>query len=162
MEEVLPTLKQQGIRVFVTSERCDVEGIESLSDKIQQASDEPLSPQLRANVTLRSPALYIYTSGTTGELAFNSRVQTLSKAARTIKRSRSLTLVWLYLSGLPKAAIINHHRLWMATFLQSIAGVRSDDIIYIYLPLYHSAGFLMGLCGAIEKGDSLRNKTIMH
>nr|XP_046248216.1 very long-chain acyl-CoA synthetase-like [Scatophagus argus] len=119
VEEVLPTLIQQGVRVFILSEDCDVEGIESLSDKIQQASDQPLSPQLRANVTIKSPALYIYTSGTT---------------------------------GLPKAAVINHERLWMASFLQSVAGTRSDDIIYVYLPLYHSAGFLMGLCGAIEKG----------
>ncbi|XP_042341978.1 very long-chain acyl-CoA synthetase-like [Plectropomus leopardus] len=119
VEEVLPTLKQQGVSVFIFSEDCDVEGIESLSDKIQQASDEPLPPQLRANVGIKSPALYIYTSGTT---------------------------------GLPKAAIINHERMWMAGFLQSVAGVRSDDIIYVYLPLYHSAGFLMGLCGAIEKG----------
>lgn len=89
VEEVLPTLKQQGIRVFIMSERSDVEGIESLSDKVQQASDEPLSHQLRANIHLKSPALYIYTSGTTGELTFDSglpsRVQTLSKAMRTIK-----------------------------------------------------------------------------
>lgn len=62
-------------------------------------------------------------------------------------------------SGLPKAAVINHERLWMATYFQSIAGLRSDDIIYIYLPLYHSAGFLMGLCGAIEKGNSWHHKT---
>ncbi|KAI3377479.1 hypothetical protein L3Q82_008651, partial [Scortum barcoo] len=119
VEEVLPTLKEQGIRVFILGEDCGVEGIESLSDKIQQASDEPLSPQLRANINMKSPALYIYTSGTT---------------------------------GLPKAAVINHERLWMVSFLQSIAGVRSNDIIYIYLPLYHSAGFMMGLCAAIEKG----------
>ncbi|XP_039991498.1 very long-chain acyl-CoA synthetase-like [Xiphias gladius] len=119
VEEVLPTLHEQGVRVFVLGEDCDVEGIESLSDKIQRASDQPLSPQLRANINIKSPAVYIYTSGTT---------------------------------GLPKAAVINQERLWRASFLQSIAGVRSDDIIYIYLPLYHSAGFLMGLCGAIEKG----------
>ncbi|XP_041791283.1 very long-chain acyl-CoA synthetase-like isoform X2 [Chelmon rostratus] len=66
VEEVLPTLKEQGVRVFLLGEACDVEGIESLSDKIQQASDQPLSPQLRANINLKSPALYIYTSGTTG------------------------------------------------------------------------------------------------
>ncbi|XP_068586510.1 long-chain fatty acid transport protein 2-like [Cebidichthys violaceus] len=119
VEEVLPTLSQQGVRVFILSEDSDVEGIESFSDKIRQASDQPLSPQLRANVSMKSPALYIYTSGTT---------------------------------GLPKAAVINHERLWMASFCQSIAAVRSDDIIYVYLPLYHSSGFLMGLCGAIEKG----------
>ncbi|CAF99827.1 unnamed protein product, partial [Tetraodon nigroviridis] len=121
-EEVLPSLKQQASRVFILRERCDVEGIESLSDKIQQESDEPLSPHRRANVTLKSPALYIYTSGTT---------------------------------GLPKAAVINHERIWMASFLQSIAGVRADDVIYLYLPLYHSSGFLMGLCGAIEKGATV-------
>ncbi|GAA6218857.1 very long-chain acyl-CoA synthetase-like [Lates japonicus] len=119
VEEVLPTLKQQGVRVFILSKDRDVEGFESLSDKIQQASDQPLSPQLRAHINIKSPALYIYTSGTT---------------------------------GLPKAAVINHERIWMASFLQSIAGIRSDDIIYVYLPLYHSAGFLMGLCGSIEKG----------
>ncbi|XP_067441175.1 long-chain fatty acid transport protein 2-like [Thunnus thynnus] len=119
VEEVLPTLKQQGVRVFILNEDCDLEGVESLSDKIQQASDQPLSPHLRASINIKSPALYIYTSGTT---------------------------------GLPKAAVINHERLWMASFLQSVAGVRSDDIIYVYLPLYHSAAFLMGLCGAIDKG----------
>lgn len=46
----------------------------------------------------------------------------------------------------------------MASFLQSMAGVRSDDVIYLYLPLYHSAGFLMGLCGSIEKGDVIIRK----
>ncbi|XP_070685337.1 long-chain fatty acid transport protein 2-like [Pempheris klunzingeri] len=119
VEEVLPTLKQKGVHVFILGEDCNVDGIQSLSDKIQQASDQPLSLHLRANINIKSPALYIYTSGTT---------------------------------GLPKAAIINHERLWMASFLQAVAGVRSDDIIYTCLPLYHSAGFLMGLCGAIEKG----------
>lgn len=93
VEEVLPTLNQQGISVFILSEHCDVEGIESLSDKIQQASDEPLPPQLRANITMKSPALYIYTSGTTGNLAFTSNlcsavlcsVQALNDWTRTIK-----------------------------------------------------------------------------
>ncbi|XP_054466413.1 long-chain fatty acid transport protein 2-like [Anoplopoma fimbria] len=122
VEEILPTLSQQGIRVFILSEDSDKDGIESLSEHIQQASDQPLSSQLRANITLKSPALYIYTSGTT---------------------------------GLPKAAVINHERLWMTSFLQSIATVRSDDILYLYLPLYHSSGFLMGLCGGIEKGITI-------
>lgn len=68
VEEVLPTLRQQGVRVFILSEDSNVEGIESLSDQIQQASDQPLSRQLRANITGKTPALYIYTSGTTGNL----------------------------------------------------------------------------------------------
>ncbi|MCJ8733016.1 hypothetical protein PDJAM_G00218000 [Pangasius djambal] len=55
-------------------------------------------------------------------------------------------------AGLPKAAVISHERVWMASFLQRMSGVCSDDVIYVYLPLYHSAGFLMGLTGAIEQG----------
>lgn len=42
----------------------------------------------------------------------------------------------------------------MAASLQFIAGVRSDDIFYLYLPLYHMSGFLMGLCGAIDNGNT--------
>lgn len=90
VEEVLPTLKEKGISVFIMSERCDVDGIESLSDKIRQASDEAVSPQLRANVHYKSLALYIYTSGTTGKLVFTSDscslcALTLSEGMRTIK-----------------------------------------------------------------------------
>ncbi|XP_038123778.1 very long-chain acyl-CoA synthetase-like [Cyprinodon tularosa] len=119
VEEILPGLKELGIRVFVLSNHSDIEGIESLSDKIEKASDQPLSPQLRANTNLKSPAAYIYTSGTT---------------------------------GLPKAAVVNHERVWVASSLLSFAGVHSSDVLYLYLPLYHSSGFLMGLCGAIDKG----------
>lgn len=66
LEEVLPTLREQGISVYLLSEACSVQGIKTLSDKISQASDQPLSRDLRANVNIRSTALYIYTSGTTG------------------------------------------------------------------------------------------------
>lgn len=68
--DVLPSLQQQGVRVFILSEECDAEGMYSLSDKIRQSSDQPLSPQLRANTNNKSPALYIYTSGTTGNPNF--------------------------------------------------------------------------------------------
>ncbi|XP_075399212.1 long-chain fatty acid transport protein 6 [Tenrec ecaudatus] len=55
-------------------------------------------------------------------------------------------------TGLPKAAVI--------TQMQSIRGAAglwafgctSDDIIYITLPLYHSAGSLLGISGCIELG----------
>ena len=66
VEEILPTLTEQGISVFLLGDGRSVEGIKPLSDKISKASDEPLSPDLRANVHIRSTALYIYTSGTTG------------------------------------------------------------------------------------------------
>uniref|UniRef100_A0A3P9JQE9 long-chain-fatty-acid--CoA ligase n=1 Tax=Oryzias latipes TaxID=8090 RepID=A0A3P9JQE9_ORYLA len=119
VEEVLPTLREQGIRVLVLGDHLEADGFESLFHKVQEASDQPLSPELRANIHHKSPALYIYTSGTT---------------------------------GLPKAAIITHQRAWSASLAQEMVGVRSDDIFYLYLPLYHTAGFLMGLCGGINKG----------
>lgn len=105
VEEVLPALREQGVRVFLLGEACDVEGIESLSDKIQQASGEPLSRQLRANVNLKSPALYIYTSGTT---------------------------------GLPKAAVIDHERMWLAS-LFSVWLASAQTISSTYTCLYTTA-----------------------
>lgn len=67
VEEVLPTLREQGISVYLLSDRCSTPGINPLSDKISEASDEPLSPDLRTDIHHRSTALYIYTSGTTGK-----------------------------------------------------------------------------------------------
>lgn len=52
---------------------------------------------------------------------------------------------------LPKAAMVNYQRLRAMSFLQSIAGVCSRDVICINLPLYHTAR-LIGFTGAIERG----------
>ncbi|KAG7255675.1 hypothetical protein CRUP_026138 [Coryphaenoides rupestris] len=119
VEEVLPSLSQQGVRVFILEEDGDSGGIEGLGDKIRQASDQPLSPLLRAKVTRKSPAVFIYTSGTT---------------------------------GLPKAALITHERLTQAMILYSLCNIQADDVLYLYLPLYHASGFMMGLCGATNTG----------
>ncbi|KAF4095279.1 hypothetical protein G5714_024357 [Onychostoma macrolepis] len=122
VEEVLPALREQGISVYILTDHVTTEGMESLTDKIAQASDEPVPADLRANVTFSSPAVYIYTSGTT---------------------------------GLPKAAVIAQRRLWAMAFFLSICGVKSDDVVYICLPLYHSAGFAVGFCGAVERGATV-------
>ncbi|KAM7414784.1 hypothetical protein PAMA_019546 [Pampus argenteus] len=58
-------------------------------------------------------------------------------------------------AGLPKAALVTHERVWAASFLQAACGVTPEDIFYINLPLYHSAGFLIGLAGAIERGMTI-------
>ena len=68
--EVLPTLREQHVSVFLLSKECDTEGIEALTDSIEKASEEPVSPALRSKVTMGCPSLYIYTSGTIGVLAF--------------------------------------------------------------------------------------------
>ncbi|KAL1007624.1 hypothetical protein UPYG_G00089220 [Umbra pygmaea] len=125
VEEVLSSLTEHGVSVYLlgVEEEGNTEGLKTLSNnRVQQTSDKALDTQLRAKVTIKSPALYIYTSGTT---------------------------------GLPKAAVITQERLYIASNMQAIAGVTSDDIIYIYLPLYHTAGFVMGLTAAMERGSTI-------
>ena len=56
-------------------------------------------------------------------------------------------------TGLPKAAIVTQERVWAASFIMAVSGITSDDVMYINLPLYHSAGFLIGMCGSIERGN---------
>lgn len=75
VEEVLPALREQGVSVYFLSETHNIQGVNILADKISKASDQPLSKDLRANVTYRSTALYIYTSGTTG---INGTTSTIS------------------------------------------------------------------------------------
>lgn len=43
-------------------------------------------------------------------------------------------------------------KMWYASYIQSFGRITSDDIFYLCLPLYHSAGFLMGLAGSIDRG----------
>ncbi|KAM3877405.1 long-chain fatty acid transport protein 2 [Diretmus argenteus] len=122
VEEVLPSLIERGVSVYVMVKECDTPGMESLSDKVEQASDSPVPCSLRSHVTSKSPAVYIYTSGTT---------------------------------GLPKAAVINQNRLLISLAVLSSNGVTAGDVIYLNLPLYHTAGFIIGFIGAIETGSTI-------
>ncbi|XP_053175783.1 long-chain fatty acid transport protein 2-like isoform X2 [Scomber japonicus] len=125
VEEVLPSLLEQQVTVFILADRCKAAGVESFKDKMSQVSSEPLPKDLRSHLTLQSPAVYVYTSGTT---------------------------------GLPKAAVITHSKLWAMSFLQSISGVTAKDVVYISLPLYHAAGFI-GFTAAIQMGITVALKS---
>nr|XP_033964030.1 LOW QUALITY PROTEIN: very long-chain acyl-CoA synthetase-like [Pseudochaenichthys georgianus] len=122
VEDVLPTLTEQGVTVLLMTKHCDTPGIESFSDKVDEASDSPLPRSLRSHITFKSPAVYIYTSGTT---------------------------------GLPKAAVVNQNRLLTALAVLASNGVTSSDVIYLNLPLYHTAGFILGFIGSIETGSTI-------
>ncbi|XP_068277912.1 long-chain fatty acid transport protein 2-like [Nyctibius grandis] len=119
VEEVLPALQRDGIRVFYLSSTSPTPGVEALLPAIEATSDEPVPAHHRAGVTADSKAMYIYTSGTT---------------------------------GLPKAAVITEMKLMMVANLGRLCGLRPDDIIYTTLPLYHSAGLLVGVGGCFEVG----------
>ncbi|XP_059201465.1 long-chain fatty acid transport protein 2 [Centropristis striata] len=122
VEDVLPSLREQGVTVLLMTKRCDTPGIESFSDRVDEASEDPLPRSLRSHITFKSPAVYIYTSGTT---------------------------------GLPKAAVVNQNRLLTALAVLSSNGVTSSDVIYLNLPLYHTAGFVIGFIGSIETGSTI-------
>uniref|UniRef100_A0A3B4C5Y0 long-chain-fatty-acid--CoA ligase n=1 Tax=Pygocentrus nattereri TaxID=42514 RepID=A0A3B4C5Y0_PYGNA len=96
---------------------------------------------------------------TDGIVCFSDKINAASDERPPISLRSNVTMkspaLYIYTSGttgFPKAAMINHERVWMASHLQFMSGVSSSDIIYICLPLYHSSGFLMGLTGAIERG----------
>lgn len=66
VEEILPSLLEQQVTVYVLADKCTTAGVENFNEKMDRASSEPVPKDLRSNVTLRSSAVYIYTSGTTG------------------------------------------------------------------------------------------------
>ncbi|XP_078018298.1 long-chain fatty acid transport protein 6 isoform X4 [Epinephelus lanceolatus] len=55
-------------------------------------------------------------------------------------------------SGLPKAAVITHLQSLKAAAGFWAFGATEDDVMYIPLPLYHSAASLIGIGGTIELG----------
>ncbi|XP_023669629.2 long-chain fatty acid transport protein 2-like isoform X1 [Paramormyrops kingsleyae] len=122
VREVLPALQEQDVTVFVMAKEQSTQGMVTLLDKVEAASDEPIPLSARSNITLKSPAVYIYTSGTT---------------------------------GLPKAAVVNQHRLLIAMAVLTTNGVTPKDVVYINLPLYHAAGFIIGFLGSTEIGTTI-------
>lgn len=56
------------------------------------------------------------------------------------------------LPGLPKAAVISQLQVLKGSVGLWAFGCTADDIIYITLPLYHSSGALIGICGCVELG----------
>ncbi|XP_046870857.1 long-chain fatty acid transport protein 6 isoform X2 [Hypomesus transpacificus] len=55
-------------------------------------------------------------------------------------------------AGLPKAARVGHLKAAMSMSFLRLCGARSDDNIYIPLPLYHMTASLLGIGGCIELG----------
>ncbi|XP_014000755.2 long-chain fatty acid transport protein 6 isoform X2 [Salmo salar] len=55
-------------------------------------------------------------------------------------------------TGLPKAARVGHLKAVMCMAFLRLCGARSDDNIYITLPLYHMTASLLGIGGCIQLG----------
>lgn len=66
VEEVLPSLLEQQVHVYILADGCKTSHVETFNDKMRRASSEPIPKDFRSGVTPVSTAVYIYTSGTTG------------------------------------------------------------------------------------------------
>uniref|UniRef100_A0ACB8EUW6 Uncharacterized protein n=1 Tax=Sphaerodactylus townsendi TaxID=933632 RepID=A0ACB8EUW6_9SAUR len=119
VEDVLGSIRKEGMQVFYLSNNSPTEGVEALLGQIKSSSAETVPLSFRTSTTPESAVLYIFTSGTT---------------------------------GLPKAAIINHKRLIRMSSVLALCGVSSKDVVYTALPLYHTAGLLIGIGGCLEVG----------
>lgn len=65
LEEILPSL-QEDIRVWVMTKETRLPHVNTILDKLEASSDDPVSVDLRIANNLKDPHLYIFTSGTTG------------------------------------------------------------------------------------------------
>ncbi|XP_037689939.1 very long-chain acyl-CoA synthetase isoform X1 [Choloepus didactylus] len=133
------------------------------------------SPELQAAIeevmpSLKKDDVSIYyvsrTSNTQGVDSFLDKVDEVS--AEPIPESWrsevtfSTPALYIYTSGttgLPKAAVINHQRIWYGTGLAITSGIKENDVIYTTLPLYHSAALLIGVHGCILTGATLALRT---
>lgn len=125
-------LQREGVSVFVWSQLCH--SVASMS------SARP--PKSCRNQVLESdPVIYIFTSGTTGIVVFLHAL---------------LYCYDLWATGLPKAAKISSTRLYMMTLPAThMAYLGVGERIYCCLPLYHSAGGLLGAGSALVNGATL-------
>ncbi|XP_067827330.1 long-chain fatty acid transport protein 2-like [Heptranchias perlo] len=92
----------------------------------------------------------------------NDKIQAASDQPMPLSLRSHVTLhspfVYIYTSGttgLPKAAIISHARALNVAHLFTINGLSSTDVIYLTLPLYHSAGSLIGIGSCIYQGATV-------
>ncbi|KAM3874600.1 long-chain fatty acid transport protein 6 [Diretmus argenteus] len=119
LDDILPSLQEDNIKVWVMKSHSDHTEVHTLLDKIDSASDQPIPAALRSATSLKTPTLYIFTSGTT---------------------------------GLPKAAVITHLQTLKAAAGFWAFGGTEDDVVYIPLPLYHSAASMVGIGGTVHLG----------
>ncbi|XP_074787696.1 long-chain fatty acid transport protein 6 isoform X2 [Athene noctua] len=85
------------------------------------------------------------------ETASEDPVPVNQRSANNLKSS----VLYIFTSGttgLPKAAVISHIQVLKGAAGLWAFGATAEDIIYITLPLYHSAASLLGIGGCVELG----------
>ncbi len=116
------------------------------------ATARPLLPE--------QPALWSLGAEAEGARRLEPVLADLSGAPLAPQERTGLTIedrcLFIYTSGttgLPKAANINHYRVMaMTKGFAALMGVRSDDVMYDCLPMYHSNGGVLATCSVLSRG----------
>lgn len=123
----------EGVKGIPVFQYCDMEEKEENNPSLMEGAID-LEEELREHVT----------TDVTGDI---------------LKGSPKDKMVYIYTSGttgLPKAAVITHLRyMFMCLGSSLMLGISEDDIIYNPLPLYHTAGGMLGVGNVFIRGISM-------
>ncbi|XP_047435834.1 very long-chain acyl-CoA synthetase-like [Mugil cephalus] len=129
------------------------------ASELKEAVEDVLPSLMEHGVTV---LLMTERCDTPGIESFSDKVAKASDAPLPRSLRSHITFktpaVYIYTSGttgLPKAAVVNQNRLLAALAALSSNGVGPSDVIYLNLPLYHTAGFIIGFIGSIETGSTI-------
>ncbi|XP_068191721.1 long-chain fatty acid transport protein 6 [Antennarius striatus] len=121
-----------------------------------QCLDRVLMDQLQDNIEVwvmksQSEDTHVHTLLDKVEASSDQPVPAELRASASLKQP----ILYIFTSGttgLPKAAVVTHLQSLKAAGGFWAFGATGDDVIYIPLPLYHSAASLIGIGGTIELG----------
>ncbi|XP_005414455.1 PREDICTED: bile acyl-CoA synthetase [Chinchilla lanigera] len=72
--------------------------------------------------------------------------------AEITRRNPALFIYTSGTTGLPKPAILSYERVLQVSQMLSLCGATADDVVYSFLPLYHTMGLVLGVLGCLELG----------
>ncbi|XP_067839359.1 long-chain fatty acid transport protein 6 [Heptranchias perlo] len=83
VEDILTNIKENNISAWVMGKSSTLQGVNTLADKAEEASDNPVPASWQSTIHLKSTFLYIFTSGTTGlpKAAVITQLQSLRASA---------------------------------------------------------------------------------
>ncbi|KAK1174473.1 long-chain fatty acid transport protein 6-like [Acipenser oxyrinchus oxyrinchus] len=96
LEDVLLTLQNNGINIWLMEKSSTFQGVNTILDKLEHASDDPVPLDVSSQTNIMSTFLYIFTSGTTG----------LPKAARISHLKAVMCLCFFQMCGATSDDII--------------------------------------------------------
>lgn len=148
---IIPALINFNLRQDSLRHCLDTAGSKAMiySAELEQAVNEA-KPSL-------SPSMRLIRSGSDSPMTLNC----LTSRPPNLDYDFNGPLLFIYTSGttgLPKAAKVSHSRyFYMSCSLAQLFGLGDDEVVYDTLPLYHTAGGVLGIGQALIRGLCITN-----